>query len=277
MLSALFYFFTLLTTIVEAISSPSNASAIAYLRALLQAPDGRISYKDLSRVPEGANDAHHSGWVVLRKSDTTCITHFPSLFHRYQCSWLLSGRFELPAKIEAMDHREFITAIIRSFSPMAMRNAERDCDSQGKRSIPDAHYQHELYRAVYELTGGRGIWLSPEFGTSSLSPKAGRIDFLVGGSKGWGIEILRKGDRMSENPKKIERGRAYGSWIPAGVMKEHIVIEFCSEPRDHPGEFRQFDSEAFFILIYLVTGTYNHFSIEDCVHGELVAEGYLKE
>lgn len=220
------------------ISDSSYAPAVDHVRRLLQAPAGCISYENFHQVPEGAKDAYHLGWVALHDSDASTVTSFPTLFHRYRCSWLLSGRFDIPAKIHAMNSQQFIIAVVQLFSQMALLD---HIGSHGKRSIPVAQYQHEIYRAAYELTGGRGIWLSPQFATSSVSSEVGRIDFFVERSKGWGIEILQQGDRTPEHLQQFQPSEAYNSWIQTHGLKEHIIIDFRSDnpqPRfERPGKF----------------------------------------
>lgn len=212
-----------------------NASALAYVRTLLQALGGCISYEDSGSVPEGAKDAHYLGWVVLRDSVASSIAkvYFPSALHRSQISWLLDGRFELPAQIEAMSLQDFIFTAVESFSRMALLSAERHPNAHGQPSIPEGLYRNELYRAAYEVTGGRGIWLSPEFGTERLSMKTEGVDFFVAKSKGWAIEVLREGDQISEHLKRFEPSGAYYSWILQGVIEKYIVVDF--HPNDqHP-------------------------------------------
>ncbi|KAE9396199.1 hypothetical protein BT96DRAFT_1040804 [Gymnopus androsaceus JB14] len=208
----------------RSLSHARNASALAYLRTLLQAPEGCISYQNFNNIPEGAMRAYRLGWVVLRDNNASSIAQvrFPSPFHRHRISWLLGGSEMLRADIEAMDLmdlKQFVIAVVKLFSGRALANAARHVNSHGKDSIPEAQYQNGLYRAAYQLTGGKGIWLSPEFGTGGLS-KAGRIDFFVEGTKGWGIELLREGEG------RFNPGGAYHRWIQQGVVKEHIVIDF---------------------------------------------------
>ncbi|KAJ7209734.1 hypothetical protein GGX14DRAFT_452922 [Mycena pura] len=128
---------------------------------------------------------------------------------------------------------QFVIAVVKHFSAKALR--EPECHHN---SIPETQYQNELCRAAWKVTGGHGIWLSHEYGTSSpagriwlsheygTSSPAGRIDFYVRDLHNWGIEVLRQGDRIEEHLRRFSPGGAYHTSIQKGTMKECGILDF---------------------------------------------------
>lgn len=71
----------------------------------------------------------------------------------------------------------------------------------------ESAFQVEFYRAFTSLVE-HGAGLSSEW----LYSSEGRIDFLVHGS-GWGVEILRDGDRLRNHCNRFRPSGQYGDWI----------------------------------------------------------------
>ncbi|KAJ7224066.1 hypothetical protein GGX14DRAFT_556954 [Mycena pura] len=114
---------------------------------------------------------------------------------------------------------EFIIEVVRNLSSDALALAHRHTSGPlGTPSILEAQWQNEVYRCAYKVTGGSGMWFSPEFGTPKTAAN-GRIDFYVG-TKKWGMEILREGDGMDEH---VVPGAAYHKWITTGAITEYVI------------------------------------------------------
>ncbi|KAJ7709544.1 hypothetical protein B0H17DRAFT_1173753 [Mycena rosella] len=222
----------------ETLRSVQNAVPVKYLRELLG--PGAKTYEP-SEVPEAAREAHKHGWVAFREEHfpkPSIIVEFPSLFHRSRLSYLLHGVEELPAAIEAMDLNTFVKEIVASFSARALCNPQRHTAGSQAPSIPEAQFQNEVYRAIYKVTnGGSGLWISPEFGTPQSSTKSGRIDFYLMGSKKWGIEILRDGDRLAEHARRFGPGEAYNVWLRTGQIAEYVILDFRTHSQPHEPVF----------------------------------------
>ncbi|KAJ6567280.1 hypothetical protein DFH09DRAFT_918962, partial [Mycena vulgaris] len=208
-----------------AITAQENIPAIQFIHGLLES--GPLSCA-VDELPPGAQSAHYLGWVNLDEDRRSKITaDFPSFFHQSRLSYLLHGSQALTAEVEAMTLQQFIVEVIRSFSANALRHPEHHTTgSHRRRSIPEAQWQNEVYRGAYKVTGGHGLWLSPEFGTGQTASRLGRIDFYVMGSKGWGIEILREGDRIEDHMERFQSGGAYHTSIQNKTMKEYAVLDF---------------------------------------------------
>ncbi|KAJ7132316.1 hypothetical protein C8R44DRAFT_977950 [Mycena epipterygia] len=248
----------------QTIPDPSHRKAIQFVRQLLEW-GGRTF--PASSVPEGARLAHRQGWVTLEEDDetlgeneqSTTTIDFPSPFHLSRFSYLLQGSYALPHAVEQMDLPQFINEVVKSFSSNALRHPERHITgSQAKPSIPEAQWQQEVYRGAYKVTQGRGMWISPEFGTSDNSTKAGRIDFYVMGSKKWGIEVLREGDRLEEHLSRFAPGGAYNVWIANGQMLEYVVLDFRAKSKPRKKILNQ-------PLFHITFGPdFETYSIQDC-------------
>ncbi|KAJ6508972.1 hypothetical protein C8R45DRAFT_461445 [Mycena sanguinolenta] len=202
--------------------------AVLFIKGLLETGARRFNIADL---PEGAKEAYRQGWVVYLDvledsfSSSHVFVDFPTLLHRSRVSMLLTGSTSLPTTVEAMDLWQFCCAIVQAMSSTALRGS-RDLElSRTGSSVPEAHYQNEVYRAASKTTKGRGLWLSPEFGTDSSSARPGRIDFFIT-SKGWGIEVLREGDQTDAHLQRFEPGGAYNAWLQKGTIQEYVLLDF---------------------------------------------------
>ncbi|KAJ7212226.1 hypothetical protein GGX14DRAFT_448073 [Mycena pura] len=206
---------------------PDNLEAIQFLKELLVS--GVLVFRSLE-LPVGARVAHKRGWVTLDKVQQSFVVEFPSPFHRSRVSFLLVGDTDPSAEIEAM----------------TLEQAERHAaGSQGKPSVPEAHWHNEIYRGAWQVTGGRGLWMSPEFDSAT---KSGRIGFFITGSKRWGMEVLHEGDRIDEHLDRFLPGGAYHDWVAKGIMKQYVVLDFRtqSEPREKmPSTFPYFGGYRF--------------------------------
>ncbi|KAJ7602039.1 hypothetical protein DFH06DRAFT_1024348, partial [Mycena polygramma] len=173
----------------------------------------------VGEVPEVAHQAHKLGWLITEAEDpeeNRVRVDFPSPLHRACLGYLLMGEEVPPLDVLKLTLREFLLQVIPCFSGNALLRA-----NPGELSVPEAQYHNEFYRACSERTGGRGMWLLPEFGNSE--GKRGRIDFFMG-SVGWGIEFLREGDRMDHLARFGQDG-AYHVWTKNHAIKEWVVLD----------------------------------------------------
>ncbi|KAE9392758.1 hypothetical protein BT96DRAFT_979250 [Gymnopus androsaceus JB14] len=175
---------------------PSGAT---YLRELLKVHN-YLAYPSAD-VPDGAREAHSVGWVIFMEQ-----------------------------KCPILDNPTIVQDITFVGFPVLLKLCTPKCfasfwwDSLHTRSSLSERILQSCPCGYW----GHGLWLSPEFGTevSTSSKNGGRIDFFVGGSKGWGIELLREGDRMPEHVLRFERGGPYFPWIQNGLITHHVVLDF---------------------------------------------------
>ena len=88
----------------------------------------------------------------------------------------------------------------------------------------EATYQDEFYRSLHTVLGyAMDV-------TSEWSPDGvGRIDFRLG-SVGWGIELLREGDRLHDHCQRFTTRGAYGEWIRQGLLQDWLIIDCRTSP-----------------------------------------------
>ncbi|KAJ7211353.1 hypothetical protein GGX14DRAFT_697407 [Mycena pura] len=203
----------------DILQHPDNLEAVQFLKELVVS--GVLVFR-WPELPAGARVAHERGWVTLDQVAKGVVVEFPSPFHRSRLSLLLAEETEPSAEIEAMTLEQFVFHVVRAFSNALAR------------AIPEAQWTNEIYRSAYQVTGGGGLWLSPEFGTPKRATKSGRIDFFIAGSKQWGIEVLREGDQIDEHLNRFLPGGANNDWVAKGDLKQYVVLDFRaqSEPRE---------------------------------------------
>ncbi|KAJ7668599.1 hypothetical protein DFH06DRAFT_982505, partial [Mycena polygramma] len=213
-----------------AIQHAANGNIVEYCKLLL-IKKGPLVYP-VGEVPPVAHQAHKLGWLITEAEDpeeNKVRVDFPSPLHRARLGYLLlMGEEGPPSEVRKLTLREFLLQVIPRFSGNALLRASQ-------LSVPEAQYHNEFYRACSDLTGGRGMWLSPEFG--STEGKRGRIDFFMG-SVGWGIEFLREGDRMGNHLARFGPNGAYYAWTQNQAIKDWVVLDcrMQSNPTKHfPG------------------------------------------
>ncbi|KAJ7293189.1 hypothetical protein C8J57DRAFT_18719 [Mycena rebaudengoi] len=231
-----------------ALKDPRNMAAVGFLLQLLQSA-GELR---LTSLPPAAEEVHKKGWVTLEEHGSSFTVDFPSPFHRSRLSYLLCGASKLPPAVDAMSLVEFVATVVASFSRNALLEPARHTTGPNSApSIPEAQWQTLFYLCAYRVAGGAGLWLSPEYGTGQRFSAIGRIDFYVKGTKRWGIEVLRDGDRMEEHLRRFLPGGAYDQWIQAGGIQEYCVLDFRSHgvPRkeypNHPQLFHILFSDEY--------------------------------
>lgn len=105
--------------------------------------------------------------------------------------------------------------VLRHFS---RKNIRASINASSSRPV-ESSFQVEFYRAFTCLVG-HGAGLSSEWSYTS----EGRVDFWVH-DLGWGVEILRDGDRLRNHCNRFRRSGQYGDWIKKGVLKDWIIID----------------------------------------------------
>ncbi|KAF8213633.1 hypothetical protein K438DRAFT_1956999 [Mycena galopus ATCC 62051] len=206
-----------------------NALAVDFCKKLLQLNTPSVFRP--GNVPAGAQAAHKQGWLTSEEGtseDDLIVTmlDFPSLLHRSRMSYLLFGSQILDPHVSAMTLLDFICPIIDTFSSNGLlQPTQHTTGPHSLPSIPEAQWQDLFYTGVYKVTGGRGIWISPEYGTGKTPNATGRIDFFVSAKK-WGIELLREGDRIADHLARFAEGGAYDNWIQNGEITDYIVLDF---------------------------------------------------
>ncbi|KAJ7710016.1 hypothetical protein B0H17DRAFT_250172 [Mycena rosella] len=241
---------------IDTLKAEENIPAVSFLQQLL-ALGGPLILQSATRLP-GATLAHQMGWITLDSEvaspswNANVRADFPSLIHRSLVSYLLNGSGALPTRIQNMTLLQFVVEAVGTFSSNTLSKAARYISgSQAQPSFPEAHFQNVLYTAAWRLTGGQGLWLSPEFGTPQTTTPSGRIDFFV---ESWGIEVLREGDRVEDHMQCFLPGGAYHSWISNQTLKDYIVLDFRVDTKamkpfpQHPNLFHISFQKRFYTI-----------------------------
>jgi hypothetical protein len=220
--------------------STSSFSSPIYLDLLRElANEGYFSVVDLDRAwdmpigkdrerAEEARRMKKTGLVYVsspmgyQDSNEPVIMEVASPLHRSWFSSHLQCKKTLPPTVTDLDTTW--KQVLSYFSAAALRNPIRTPVTRRNASVVEAQYQQEFYRALYSLTGG-ACTVSPEYGGQASSETGGRIDFFIE-SKGWGIELLRDGDRIAGHEKRFRKGGAYHPWLTAGTMKKYVILDF---------------------------------------------------
>lgn len=116
----------------------------------------------------------------------------------------------LPALAEAM---------LRGFSMRNLVSTGRIGPAAAPRPV-EAAYQDEAYRALHALLGF-SAHITSEW---SKSGSHGRIDFRIGGV-GWGLELVREGQRLAEHCERFRQNGRYWNWVQDGSLADWLVID----------------------------------------------------
>lgn len=83
----------------------------------------------------------------------------------------------------------------------------------------ESTYQDEFYRVAHEVLG-YAMNISSEWSSGGN----GRIDFRLA-QVGWGIELLREGDRLKDHCERFNPGGRYATWIQDGSIQDWLIID----------------------------------------------------
>lgn len=110
--------------------------------------------------------------------------------------------------------------VLRNFSRQVLRQirAGRRLGTSGQIRPLEASFQDEYYRSSWNVIPGIGV--NSEYNAIC----DGRIDFLIPGP-GWGVELLRDGDRIEDHSNRFGANGLYYSSIQTGVMKDWKIID----------------------------------------------------
>lgn len=114
-------------------------------------------------------------------------------------------------------------AVLREFSPKNLSLDTRLGTGATVRPV-ESCYQDEFYRCLHEVLGFASYVRSEWSGDGD-----GRIDFRIP-AVGWGIEILRDGDRLGEHCRRFVGNGSYTGWILKGWLKDWLIID-CRSTR----------------------------------------------
>ncbi|PKC64275.1 hypothetical protein RhiirA1_462635 [Rhizophagus irregularis] len=122
--------------------------------------------------------------------------------------------------IPPQDFKSFLHGTFTNMNAEAIRNSY--CVGTDGRLLERA-WQMEFYRAATQVLPA-DIFISPDVGTYWGS--SGYMDFFVGDSRSWAIELLRDGEKASDHKSRINK-----IYKPIGkISKEWAIIDIR-----HPG------------------------------------------
>lgn len=111
--------------------------------------------------------------------------------------------------------------VLQRFSRKMLRMAEQGqrYGPSGKPRPLEATYQDEFYRCFYDEVG-------PDIAIISERScvHRGRIDFHML-TPGWGFELLRDGDRLSEHYERFLPGGMYFQSIQQGLLSDWLILD----------------------------------------------------
>ena len=107
-------------------------------------------------------------------------------------------------------------AVLRRFSQKSLLRTHEPSAS----STPEFKFHEEWYRAFNCLVG-RGVALSSEWSFAG----EGCVDFRIK-ERGWGIEIVRDGDRLDEHCEWFLPVGSYNGWVSESILKDWLILDF---------------------------------------------------
>ncbi|KAK7683259.1 hypothetical protein QCA50_013521 [Cerrena zonata] len=198
----------------------------------------------LSLVPfyQSGLQARKYGWAVIEESSAGWTAEFSSPLHRLWMSFHLleqplDDRFKTMTLVQFLRPPFYVLSIC--YLP------------------PSRTGKPNFIAQAYALTNGRGIWLSPEYGTDLGIPRRGSIDFHVG-EKRWAIDILRDGDKVEDHLRRFNTPGVYHHWIQTGAITDYIILDFRinQAKKNYPG------ANEYYRVIF--KDDYSGFDLIDC-------------
>ena len=185
---------------------------------------------------------HKKGWIystILTKNEVAYV--LPSPLHRSYYEWRL-----LPSSITVpfATPLDLSISAIRAFQPSQLSDPPRRVGDAGAVRPPEAAYQDEFYRSIFNVTEGC-VRLSSEY-SSAKGARQGRIDFFIPSTM-WGIELVRDGSNLEEHWSRFLFTGAYGAWLKSSDMTDYIILDFRSthpqKPHNRKISFPQFGTQ----------------------------------
>ncbi|KAK2813210.1 hypothetical protein FQN50_000888 [Emmonsiellopsis sp. PD_5] len=203
-----------------------TVEAVETLRRTLA--NGNIPFDE--RDP-GVKLCHQMGWLHTDAIDRTAsesVCVFPSRIQEKFVEVNLASEYKRPFPIDQFPTLTILCErVLKNFSKSQLQHSSHGrISTSGKPSNPEAQFQDEFYRSFTALLG-HGIGISSEWSKDN----DGRIDFRVV-DPGWGVELLRDGDRLAEHCGRFAPTGSYSNWIRGGQLKDWLILD-CrhSEPK----------------------------------------------
>lgn len=214
--------------------------AAGVLREVLM--NGSI-HRDLDN--EGIITCYENGWLHSEPLDFDAINIvcvFPTRLHakwaslfslcldsadlnRYVEHYLTDSSVPFPMNqyptVEALAE-----AVLRKFSLRNLSSTTRVGTGAVIRPV-EAAYQDEFCRALHAVLG-----FSTKVSSEWSGDGNGRIDFRLA-DVGWGIELLREGNRLGAHCQRFVGNGSYMQWIRSGWLRDWLIID-CRTSPPHP-------------------------------------------
>ncbi|KAE8391262.1 hypothetical protein BDV23DRAFT_182776 [Aspergillus alliaceus] len=179
---------------------------------------------------EGIKQCYENGWLHSEPADAyaeriVCV--FPTRLHakfveHYWTSSTMDFPLERYPNITALAQ-----AVLARFSPRNISSGIRRFGDAATIRPWEVAYQDEFYRAAHEVLG-YAMNVTSEWSSGGQ----GCIDFRFA-QVGWGIELLREGDRLKEHCERFASTGTYARWIADGSIKDWLIID-CRTTRPEP-------------------------------------------
>lgn len=121
------------------------------------------------------------------------------------------------------------------FNPEHLRLSLTRSSDDENAPIWEAQWQSEFYLATAQLLPP-GVTISPEVG--KIFDSDGRLDFIINGSRGWGVELVRNSSTLAKHVSRFANGHGM---VENGTVKDWVVLDFClpsSTPRPEHQQLR---------------------------------------
>ncbi|KAJ5908305.1 hypothetical protein N7495_000987 [Penicillium taxi] len=192
--------------------------------------DGSVP-KDLDNP--GVKQCYENGWLHSEPKDfftNEILCVFPTRLHAKFVEYFWTNKTQDFPIERFPDIACLAREVLANFSPRNISGAIRMGCAAMTRPY-EASYQDEFYRASHQVLGyAMNV-------TSEWSPGGrGRIDFRFA-QVGWGVELIREGDRLKGHCSRFAPGGSYAPWISAGLLTQWLIIDCRTswpEPLDPP-------------------------------------------
>ncbi|MCJ1342732.1 hypothetical protein MMC31_000921 [Peltigera leucophlebia] len=202
----------------------SDPSIADFLNEMAKRGSIQVSAADTQKLKAGARTAYLRGWVHKILDDYMEVYIFASPIHYWHCQALLRNHSQ--TSINAASPLALAIEIIKHMEPYKFALPAKNANPHSTSLPLEDWYNKEFYRASERVLDG-GVLKSPEFGITGVKGGAA-MDFYLG-SKKWGIELTRDGDRLYEHCSRFFQGGGnYHKWIVDGTLLDWLVLDFRS-------------------------------------------------